>query len=315
MKTHRANGSAGISDDIHDSFRGADGVQWLRERGWALSAYARPFQLYANEIGDAGYAIRRAYFAPVRGSHAVAESAVEGRGDVLAITHLVSGTARVIGSDGAVVAAGPGATFVRGAQETLELECDEPVALIQVVLGSSAAARVNGGTDRLVESRRTGSIFRSLVTAMFAEGADSIVGADGAVLSALIALLRGLLEQDSLLERLDEVSVSEAAVLERACTYIRLNAADSDLLITDISSAINVSPSYLFRAFSRVGSTPRRYVTEVRLARARDELAATGANNATAMRVIAERTGFSSMRSLRAALASRSPDHSRGRGS
>lgn len=292
------------ADDVDPAFLGSNGLEWMHKRGWTVVAFARPFRLYANEIRIPRCTIRRAYFAPVRGSHSTPAPVDADERRRATITHLVSGSMQVQSPDGAMHDAGLGATFIRRDDEALTLECSEPVALIQIEVDERVLDAIPAGAgDRIEERGAAGAIFRGLVMSLFAVGIDGTDAATLPATRALVALMNGLLDADPIVDRISEVTPSEAAVLERARGYILAHAADPHFTVTDILEGINVSRSYLFRVFSRVESTPLRYLAEVRLARARQEMATVDPRRVDAVRAIAERNGFASLRALRSALA------------
>lgn len=82
------------------------------------------------------------------------------------------------------------------------------------------------------------------------------------------------------------------AALRRAVAYIEANA-DADLSPADLAAAANVSIRSLQLAFQRhLGTTPMSYLRDVRLARARRELAAAQPGDGTTVGDVAMRWGF-----------------------
>ena len=288
------------------AFRGTAGTAWLLHRGWKLSAYARPFQLYADEIHAERLIVRRAYFAPIRGGYEgrPQEARSGASGTSLHITHLVSGSVRVTDLGGVIREIRSGGTFARRDGDELKLESDEPIALIQVVLDQSLLRLPTSseGIDQFTDQEPASSIFRALVTSLFEADPDPSEATFISVQSALVSILQGLLEWDLLTDKVG-ITRSEAAILDRARHYIQQHATDPDLTVSDILDAVNVSRSYLFRVFARVNTTPLQYLTDLRLTRARQEIVMPGDSVRGMSHEIAQRSGFSTVRSLRSAMA------------
>lgn len=84
----------------------------------------------------------------------------------------------------------------------------------------------------------------------------------------------------------------ESALLRRAITFINENA-HREITLSDISTAVNVTPRSVQYAFRRhLGTTPLEYLRRVRLDRAHRELQTADPRSDTVM-AIAGRWGFS----------------------
>ena len=64
-------------------------------------------------------------------------------------------------------------------------------------------------------------------------------------------------------------------VVERAREYIRNNFGDDELTLNVVASKVNVSPNHLSALFSQAGQTFVKYLTDVRMNRARELLKCT----------------------------------------
>lgn len=113
------------------------------------------------------------------------------------------------------------------------------------------------------------------------------------ILSNPTAETRGLNERIMRVLTALDVAVSSPSSrphLARAMRFIRQNAHNAELDVTDIARAAGVSPRHLSREFRVVGKSPMHYVLEVRLDAAKELLA----NSTLSVTRIAQECGFSS---------------------
>lgn len=93
---------------------------------------------------------------------------------------------------------------------------------------------------------------------------------------------------------------SQAAQLQREATrLIGLHSGDPVFSVQLLASQLAVSQTHLHRIFAELGTTPRKAIERARVRAAREALEQAGAAPAA---VIADRSGFTSVRQMRAAL-------------
>ena len=103
---------------------------------------------------------------------------------------------------------------------------------------------------------------------------------------------------------------SQADLVKRAEAVIEDQYLDPSFDVTALIGSLPVSKPLLYRAFSAWGTTPRKVLEERRAAHALSLMDSMPHNTPAVMQAIAERSGFTSVRQMRMAIARRSDDRS-----
>lgn len=126
------------------------------------------------------------------------------------------------------------------------------------------------------------------------------------LLPALQSLVTGALDDAHGVP--SKLTPAQHQLVTRARGVIDQHFSDPSLSVADIANELSVSPAYLYRVFSLVGSTPRRELEQRRASAARLLLAASPARGKGTLESIARRAGFRTPRRMRAALESTESD-------
>ena len=147
---------------------------------------------------------------------------------------------------------------------------------------------------RLASASLTGlwHVLRSTMQTSLAEAAGLDEASRNSLGDSLLNLVRPLVEGEPVAPEAGRPG-SLDMLLERAKAYVMTNLDRPDLSLGRIAARMGCSPRYLFRAFESEQTTPSQYIWDLRLERARAELAAPD----SAMRTISDIAfsfGFSS---------------------
>lgn len=167
----------------------------------------------------------------------------------------------------------------------------EPWTYVWIGFNGAGAARrlkdVGLSNDQPIFQCRDGEALKGIVLDMLRHLQATV--SNLYYLQGMLYQFFSVLIRDAVLDPLEEQS-EENVHLSAAIQYIK-NHCFEGIDVEDIANAVNVNRSYLYAVFkSRLGITPKEYLTKARISRARDQLALTD----DSIERIAEACGYQS---------------------
>ncbi|WP_314451177.1 hypothetical protein [uncultured Microbacterium sp.] len=280
------------------AFRGDAARRWFAERGWSARGPegSDALRIFVDEIVTPSFLLRRLWHTAVTLTPQTVASALVSpalRSPLLVLQ--ADGPLTVIALGHEPITLGVGGTALIDSAVHASFESEAATARIELRarLRLTSTADVGGRVMWSTEALSSWSVVASTVNALLNAEVDPASASFPAVQSALEYLVAAMVRELS-----PPVTRRSAAELlrERSERLIHDRADDPGFTVSELAHRLEVSRSYLTRAYGEIGATPGRRIRTARLELARDAIFGSTTQEA------ANRAGFSSARALRRAL-------------
>ncbi|NQX29971.1 helix-turn-helix domain-containing protein [Microbacteriaceae bacterium VKM Ac-2854] len=275
-------------------------LNWLAGRGFQPHEPAPTLHLFADEVAQSGFLLRRFW---VSGLSATVRADPAAR-DRFTATFALEGEAVIDGHLPDAAMLGSGMLLVRDCSQPLRIDSVGPLALIQIESEWSRLLGIDRAGDRpILAAESFAQIFASLATVVLNSSVTPSDGGFGYVRRAIESTLSAVLIQSAATSADAITSSAQRRLFQRAAAYIESNAENPDFSLEDITRYLAVSKTYLQRAFRAAGTTPLRYLQRTRAQNARALMSAHPFTARTDLERIARQTGFNSLETMRSVIA------------
>lgn len=278
---------------------GRSAEQWLRANGFDVIDDQVSGRVIADVVRSRGLTVSRLWHSFARLRTRPGQTAED-----LALTLVLDGRL-VVATDSRPFTISKGEGYLRRGSVVATLDTCGSTGTIEIVLGEDFERRFGlAGVWGALPLPATGA------TRFLAASSNAFLSAFSAAgpawhlwMLALEASAAGALLEAGRCAAM--ASNAEADIVRRARRIIHERCTDRALTVTALASLVSISERRLFEAFAAVGSTPRAEIKRARLLVVR-RLTAHSTSRPLDWDDVADRTGFRSSRSLRAALRERS---------
>lgn len=275
-----------------------EAISWLAERGFAVVQHDKPFHLTADEQDHAGFALRRIRISSC--TIALQQGAVN---DAFCAILVIDGILVTSEEEFPDITYPPRSMLFRKLDHRTIVEIRRPSTLIQVT--SESARIIPSGR---IPKATTAPIFpiRSVLDPFVAYAIAALNfplppyhPAFRTHRRAVEAMVSAIVMADDLLVERNPRTSTQQQLLNRAQAVISTRMDDPSLTLTSIAKELSVSNVHLIRAFSGTGTTPMRYLRELRAAEAIAVLYGLGdLPKDQARELAARRAGFPTTRAM-----------------
>jgi len=275
-------------------FSGAAAAEWFQERSMHARKLSNTNMVVVNEIRMGAFSARR-FWSNAR-SFNWRGPVVDG---MVLITYLVEG--RGTADDKEII---PGAIVVLESGTSSNLEFQTPFAVAQLV---TTRRRIStGGLPAAPDAAWIGrsSFGNFFLTSHMALFDPSVRRTDFAFPHARRSVeLAFTAALSSATGRTPAGTTAERHLFSQATRIIHAESHSTALTVGSLVTRLSTSKSHLHRAFAASGTTPSRYLREIRARNARSVLSEQSTTGSSEAEAIALEMGFSSARAMWAALA------------
>lgn len=272
---------------------GPEMIRWFREEGWVAAAAPDTMQqAFVDEMALPGLVIRRIWHTPVAMTRAMDADTSSER-----VWLQVQSTSRIRDPHGLVCEVGERDALVWAGRGIAAVDSTQPVARIEI----EVAPPWDGPTEGLRQLRTGGTALHTVWTCL-AGTVNVLLNADTPLDEQNSRFLSHAVKTlADAISRPPEPGVAAAGsdIARAARRLLSKNASDATYTVERAAHEIGVSRAHLTRVLSAAGASPRDILRASRLEAARRAFAVDPRADPL---VVAERSGFRSVRALRSAL-------------